>query len=78
MSGTVPDPLTGFWLGEGGIDSPSLGVLVPLLLRFCPGIGGLRSGAGEEEGDVMVPLPKFRYRTEGTVEASGTADTYTS
>lgn len=39
--------LTGFWLGEGGIASPRRGVLGPPLLRFAPGTGGLRSGAGD-------------------------------
>lgn len=34
-------------LGEGGMASPNLGVLVPLFWRL-PGIGGRSNGAGED------------------------------
>ena len=37
----------GLTLGEGGMASPNLGVLVPLFCR-PPGIGGRSNGAGED------------------------------
>lgn len=39
--------LTGRALGEGGIERPSLGTLLPDCWRLAPGIGGRRRGAGE-------------------------------
>lgn len=41
-------PATGFWLGEGGIASPSRGVRAPPLFRIAPGIGGRRRGTGDD------------------------------
>ena len=48
MSGTVALPVTGFWLGDGGIASPRRGVLGPLLLRAPPGTGGRSRGTWED------------------------------
>lgn len=39
--------LTGRWLGEDGIARPSRGTLPPCW-RPAPGMGGRRSGAGED------------------------------
>ena len=47
-SGILLLPTTGLWLGEGGIARPSLGVRAPPVLRFEPGMGGRRSGAGDD------------------------------
>lgn len=44
-------PATGFWLGEGGMASPSRGVRAPEVFRFAPGIGGRRRGTGD---DIML------------------------
>lgn len=44
--------LTGRAEGEGGIPKVSLGVRVPLLLR-PPGIGGRRSGTGDDMVDLV-------------------------
>lgn len=46
---------TGFWLGEGGMASPSRGVRAPFM-RFPPGMGGRRRGAGEELEEDMSGL----------------------
>ena len=53
ISVSLVSELTGLALGEGGIASPSLGALEPLLLRLPPGTGGRSNGAGE----VIVILP---------------------
>ena len=50
----LPSPAIGFWLGDGGIASPRRGVRVPL--RFAPGIGGRRRGAGD---DMVLGLSSF-------------------
>lgn len=49
MAGVLVDKagFKGRALGEGGMAKPSLGVLALLWFRL-PGIGGLRSGAGED------------------------------
>jgi hypothetical protein len=38
---------TGRAFGEGGIERPSFGTLLPDCWRLAPGIGGRRRGAGE-------------------------------
>ena len=70
--------VTGFWLGEGGIASPSRGVRVPELLRLPPGIGGRRRGTGEDIGWGSTASPSWLLSGYLLISSEGISSTGTS
>lgn len=65
---------TGRAFGEGGIERPSFGTLLPDCWRLAPGIGGRRRGAGE----AMSRRSGVGYATMGNVRRPSKRHEFTS